>query len=399
MGFAAATDVPWTIVPTWANGLQETLSWSTDVMQSSGTAVTQHRALRTSPRRSFVCPTLADGQARRAAEMLLAGRSGLWQFPIWPDVQWLDAPLASGATAVPCVTAGYDFVAGGKALLYSGVDTWEIVSIDSIEADHLVLASATTAAYGAGDRLYPLRLARVRNGAEETLLNERAGQRSLTFDIAEACDWPTLASPTMYLGHPVLDVRPSETTAPTASVSRLEQTVDYGTALPVTHDLPGVALRVQQSHWQLYGRAEHTWFRSLIYTLDGRRAPMWVPSFASDLQPIAAVAGGTKTMLIDWAGYAQFGLDRPNRKDVRIELIDGTVLYRRITATSVGAGTETLNLDASLSSASIAPEYVRQISFMALCTLASDDVELDHATDQDGLATVTTGWQAVVPDV
>jgi|SRR5690348_13498609 len=399
MGFAAATDVPWIIVPDWADGVRETLSWSTDVMIATATAVTQHRALRAVPRRSFEFDTVATDQARRAADMLLAGHSGVWQLPIAPDVQWLAAPLDVGVDVVPCATAGFDFVEGGKALLYAGVDTWEIVTIDSIAADHLALSDVTAAAYGVGDRLYPLRAARVRDGAEEQLRNDTAAQRSLTFDVAEPCSWPVLASPTTYQGHLVLDVRPSETTDPTSSYSRLAQTVDYGTAMPVVHDLPGVALRAQQSHWQLFGRDQHTWFRSLLYTLDGRRVPIWVPSFAADLQPVAAIAGSSAAMQVEWAGYAQFGLGKPNRRDVRIELHDGTVFYRRTTAAVASGNTETLTLDSALASTSIAAEAIRQVSFMALSTLASDDVEIDHVTDADGLATATTGWLAVVPDV
>lgn len=399
MGFAASTDVPWTIPPDWANGMQESLSWLTDITQATATGVTQHRALRSVPRRAFAFSVVAGDQGRRAADMLLAGHSGIWQLPIWPDVQWLDAALNAGVVSIPCATAGYDFAAGGKALLHAGVDAWEVVTIDTIAADHLGLTAATSADYPIGSRLYPLRRALVRDGAQERLLNDCLGTRQLTFDIMEPCAWPVLATPTMYKGHLVLDERPDEADSPTSSNVRLAQTVDYGTSIPMVHDLAGVALRGQQSHWKLYGRDQHTWFRSLLYTLDGRRVPIWVPSFAADLRPVAAIAGGSQTLSVEWAGYTQFGLGKPNRRDVRIELDDGTVFYRRITAAVIAGANETLTLDAALSTSAIAPERVRQISFMALSTLASDDIELDHATDADGLATATTGWQAVVPDV
>jgi len=398
MGFTASADVPWTVPPDWTNGVQELLASSTDVMQASGTAVTQHRALRSTPRRAFSFEVAADGQSRRTAEMLLAGHGGTFQLPIWPDVQWLSAPLDAGVDLVPCVTAGYDFVAGGKALLFRAVNTWEIVTVAAIAGGHLGLAGVTGADYGPGDRLYPLRRALVRTGAEESLFNDDAGLRRLTFDIDEACEWPVLAG-TEYLGHIVLDVRPDETTDPTSSNSRLLQTVDYGISLPVVHDLPGIALRAQQSHWRLFGRDQHTWFRSLCYTLDGRRVPVWVSSFARDLLPVATIAGGSAAMTVEWAGYTLLCLGKPNRRDLRIELVDGTVFYRRITAAVESGNTEILTLDSSLSSDSISPWAIRAVSFMALCTSASDEVELDHATDADGLATATTGWQAVVPDV
>lgn len=399
MGFAATTEVPWTIPPEWSGGVQETLTSLTDIMQATATAVTQHRSLRAVPRRSFTFNVAAGGQDRRAADALLAGHGGIWQLPIWPDVQWLDAPLSAGAASIPCITAGYDFVAGGKALLYTGVNTWEIVDIDTVASDHLGLTLTTVGDYAIGARLYPLRQARVRDGAEESLYCEDVSKRKLVFDIVEPCSWPALSSPTLYLTHPVLEQRPDETTSPTSRYARLAQTVDYGTSLPVVHDLAGVALRGQQSHWNLYGRDAHTWFRSLLYTLDGMRVPIWVPSFAADLQPAATIAGNSKTLSVEWCGYALFGFGKPNRKDVRIELDDGTVLYRRITAAVDAGTTETLTLSASLSSSAITPAQIRQIAFMTLSTLASDEIEIDHATDADGLATATVGWQAVVPDV
>jgi hypothetical protein len=399
MAFASAGERIWPVPPDWSNGVRETLAFGTDVLTASATAVTQHRSFRTSPRRVFSFETLAGEQDRRVADMLLAGWGGAWQLPIWPDVQWLASTLVSGATSVPCATDGFDFVAGGKALLYSAVNSWEVVTVASIASDHIALASAASGTFAAGARLYPLRRARVRGGAEERLYNDQVGRRSLAFDIDEPCDWPTLSGVTTYLGHDVLDVRPSERDDPAASVSRLEQGVDYGAALPVVHDLPGVSLRVQQSSWLLSGRAQHTWFRSLLYTRCGRLVPIWVPSFAADLKPAGTIAGGSTSLSIEWTGYTLFGLGQANRRDLRIELTDGGVLYRRVTAAVEAGATETLTLNASLDAGSIAPERIRAVSFMALCTQGSDETEIDHQTDADGIATATTGWQAVVPDV
>jgi hypothetical protein len=399
MAFGATGERIWPVPPDWSNGVRESLAFGTDLMTANATAVSQHRSYRTSPRRQFSFETLAHAQSRRVADMLLAGWGGAWQLPIWPDVQRLAAPLSTGVTSVPCATAGFDFVAGGKALLYSEVNSWEVVAIDSVAGDHLALTTGTSGAFAQGARLYPLRRARVRGGADERLYNDDLGRRSLAFDIDAACDWPVLSGGTTYLGHDVLDVRPDEGNDPAASVSRLEQSVDYGVALPFVHDLPGVALRVQQSSWLLSGRARHTWFRSLLYTRCGRLVPIWVPSFSADLKPAAAIAAGSTTLPIEWAAYTLFGFGKPNRKDLRIELTDGTVLYRRVTGAAEVGSTENLTLSSSLDAGSIAPERILAISFMALCTLGSDETEINHQTDADGLATATTGWQAVVPDV
>ena len=399
MGFAAGAGKIWPVPPDWSRPVVERLALGTDIMQASATGVTQHRGLLATPRRGFQFQVLADGQDRRVADMLIAGYGGAYQLPIWPDVQPLLAPLAAGAVEIPCVTAGYDFVAGGKALLYRAVNEFELVDVDAIDTDQVTLAAPTASAFAAGSRLYPVRRARLHDGGDEVLLNHSVSRRTYEFDIDEPCDWPVLSAPTQYLDHMALDVRPDESNNPTAAYARLTQGVDYTVAAPYTYDYPDFAFRRQQSHWKLFGRAEHTWFRSLFYTLDGRRVPIWVPSWASDLTLAAPIAGGSASVSIEWAGYTLFGLGRNNRKDIRIELNDGTVFHRRITAAAELTATETLVLDASLDAGSIAPDQVREISFMALCTLASDSVEIAHMTDADGVATTTTGWQAVVPDV
>lgn len=393
----------WPVPPDWSNGVTETLAFATDVMQATATASSQHRATRVAPRRSFGFDVVACGPERRATDMLLAGYSGEWLLPIFPDVQWLRGSVEAADEFIGCQTEGFDFAVGAKALLWHGINAWEVVEVAEIEETGLALAAPLANDWAGpgiapGACLYPLRRANLQDGVEEELLSDIAGKRSLNFNILDACDWPALDAPTLYLGHPVLTVRPDESENPTASYSRLLQSVDYGTAAPLVHDLPKLALRTQQHRWVLHRRPAHAWFRSLLYTLDGRRVPMWVPSWNSDLKMADAIGAASVYLQVEWAGYTLFGLNQPNRRDIRIELSDGSVFYRRIAASIEAGDVETLTLDSALGVA-VAPGAVRCVSFMALCTLASDSIEIEHATDAAGVATATTGWQAVVPDV
>lgn len=399
MGFEADGVRIWPITPDWSDGMVESLSWGTNLMRATGTAVSQHLGYQIAPDRALSFDVLADKDNRRFIDMILGGWGRNWLLPIWPDVQFLTADLASGVTEIPCLTAGYDFVAGGKALLYVSKNNWEVVEIDTVETDHLALTTGTDAAYVAGSRLYPLRLARLGEGSEQTFLSDDLGKRRLKFNVIEDCDWPVLSAPTTYLTHPVLDVRPDESSDPSMDFYRMTQGVLYDGAQPLTHDLPDQALIAQKMNWLLAGRLQHTWLRSLLYTLKGQLNPIWVPSFARDLQSIATVVGGSTSMSVAWAGYTQFAKGRDNRRDLRIELFDGSVLYRRVTNAVEAGEAETLTLSSSLSGSSIAPEKIKQISIMSLAVMASDAVEIQHATDANGLASVTLGWQGVVPDV
>jgi hypothetical protein len=398
MGFSVDSSRIWPVPPDWNSGVSETLGWGTNVMRASATGVSFHLGYQDGPSRTMAFEVAAWHQERRIADMLLAGHRGRWLLPIWPDVQWLGATLASGSTAIPCATDGFDFVEGGQALLFDAPNDWEVVVIDTVASDHLGLVGATIAARGARTRLYPLRSARVQDGAEERMQSDQAARRRLSFDLDGPCDWPGLVDPTTYLGHPVLEARPDESEDPTATYSRLRQTLAFDGARPLDYDLADLALRAQQTRWKLQGRTEHAWFRSLLYTLQGQLVPMWLPSFAQDLQPAAAIAGSSTSLSVEWAGYTLFAKGRHNRRDLRFELDDGTVLYRRVSNAVEAGATETLTLSSALDTGSIAPERIRQVSIMCLATLASDTVEIEHVTDAAGVARATLGWQSVVPD-
>lgn len=392
-------DQVWSITPDWSDGVREQLSWDTEVLTASATAVSTHRSLWPGPRRRLTFDLYSADREFRLVQMMLGGHGGAWLLPVWPDQQWLATTVWPESTTVACRTAGFDFVVGGKVLLYGDLLRHEVAVIESILPDGLVLAGPVLGTFRKGDRIIPLRRAHVEQGARARFKGSRTSRVSLAFDIAEPCDWPALDSLPTYRGHPVIDTRPNEDDDPTASAERLVATVDYGAGLPFVHDMAGVSLRQQSHSWLLDGRAEHNRFRSLLYMLDGSRVPVWVPSWTGDLAAAAPIPGNSPTLTVQYAGYSQFAHGQRTRQDLSIELTDGTVLRRRVEDAVQVAGTEVLTLDAPLASTSIAPRRIREISFLSLCTMASDTVQIDHLTDQDGVATSTTAWQEVVPDV
>ena len=121
-------------------------------------------------------------------------------------------------------------------------------------------------------------------------------------------------------------------------------------------------------------------------------------SWTQDLKVVAPISSAATTISVQWAGYTLFGKGKHNRKDLRIELNNGTVFYRRISNAVEAGANETLTLSSALGAA-VTPGQIRCVSFMALCTLASDEIDLEHEADSDGVATSTRPWKAVVPDV
>jgi len=390
----------WTFPPNWNSTLKETLEWLTDVLQSPSGAE-QRRALRLAPRRSFSFEVLVN-QAQRTRSDLWAHVLGAQPFalPIWTDTQYLGSPVAPESSAIAASTAGFDFAAGGMAVLAS--EDWsisELVDVDQVVAGGLTLAAPTLHAWPAGSRLLPARKALLQSLPEPVRMTDELARSSLSFELIEPCSWPAQLPATVYRGKPVLETRPDESNDLTLGYERLTQRLDNQVGIPRITDTSGYGFVLQQHAWALWGRDEHTAFRSLLYGLRGRQASIWVPTHAADLVATGQVQG--QTLQVQPCGYADLvttGKARMGRQDIRIELATGEALHRRITAAATGATLETLALDQPLP-AGVSASTITRISFMALCRLAEDSAEITHHTDADGLAKATLKFRGVRADL
>lgn len=391
--------IVWCLPPDWANGVLERLAWLTEILQARS-GEPQKRGLRLAPRRTFEFDVLAEGQQRRLLDAMLADWSGrVWGLPIWPDGQLLGTSVAGGATTIPVNTTDLDFSDGGLALLWNSVSDWEVIEVDTVAADHLVAMRGLLKNWARGARIWPMRTARLGSDAEQQLWNDAAGTVHPSFTLVEPSDWPASWLGPTYRGLPVFELRPDEGTDPSATYPRSIEPLDNDTGIPVVIDWAGVAYRSPAHHWILAGRAARAAFRSLLYAFKGQLKNAWMPSWLSDLQLVEPVASASAVLIIEWAGYTRFGKQQINRRDIRIELLNGTVLYRRIIASiEIDAATEQLVLDATIG-LDITPATVRVISFMALSELGSDAIEIQHETDADGIAVSALSMKAIKRDV
>lgn len=395
--------VPWTFVPDWAEGIVERLGWRTDVM-GSPSRDEQRRGLRQSPTRRFELRSLLSHAERSAFDLAVYSWGGrTWAMPVWPDIVWLPQAVALGATAVACDTAGRDFVDGGLALLRAAAmdapRRYEVVEIQTVAADSLVLVRPTLQAWPAGSRLYPMRLADLVEQPQVRRLNDAVLEARYQFEVAEPCDWPAVMPATLYQGHPVLEQAPEFSQALDGDWERVFRHRDNPTGFGLRTDTAATPATLRQHRWTLFGRAEQTAHRSLLYALQGRFKALWAPTFDSDIQLAAPVSAATAALDIAAIDYPRHGAGRVGRRDIRIELADGTAFHRRITASAtLDADTERLVIDSALGQ-DVAIAQVRRISFMALSRQNADETEIEHVTDADGTAKSAMTFRSIRDDL
>lgn len=382
----------WSLPPNWTEPLIETLAWLTDVQIAVAGTVTR-TPLRDAPRRSWEFAVLADRVERRWVEHALFDWSGrVWALPMFVDTVWCRSPVAAGATEIAVDTTGLDFVVGGLAMLWRDVAAYELVEVASLTHDtgeRLRLRAPTRRAWPSGTRLIPCRTARLTDAPELRRHTDRLVSTLLRFEATEPCDWPAVLPATRYRGFPVLEHRSDETRDPSASLARRVDLLDGEIGRRHVDDLSGLAWTTQSHAWRLFGRVERAAHRSLLYGLQGRAEALWLPTWADDLEVIETIGETALTLTVAACGVSRSLRQQAGRRHLRIELADGAVFYRAIEASSEitlssGETVERLRLDAAIGRV-VRPDQVRLVCWMALVTLASDTVELQHHADSEGL--------------
>lgn len=349
------------------------MEWMTDVLRAP-TGPEQRRRLRIAPRSVLQFNGLESGRRRRWMENLLhANGSGLWGVPTPGDARQLAVALPAGSATIPIDPTAARFEAG-RAVLLRGEDPEQAERADvvAVEPDRVEVATPTLHDWPPGTQVVPLALARLDAMPQ---LDRFTADATVPFRVAfrteTPLDWPEDAGEHAYRGFPVLEWRPDWLAEPSYSPERELARVDAGTGPVVVYDQSGVPVTVSTYQFVLQGRAQLSRFRSLLYALGGRWGAIWVPTWARDLEVVADAPAGSATLDVEWSGLAAIG--QPiNRRDLRIELVDGTVLYRRIEgAARMGQDVEKVLLDQPLPRA-LAAADVRLVSFIALCRQDTD---------------------------
>jgi hypothetical protein len=257
----------------------------------------------------------------------------------------------------------------------------------------------TLAAWPAATKFYPARSALFAEQPARTRKTDRVEEIAATFLVNETSDWPATSFATTYRSHPVLEQRPDEAQDLTGTFERLLRTLDNGASLPFIVDSADEPFEVREHAWFAAGISEHSALRSVIYALAGRLQSVWVPTHAQDLVLLETTGAASTALTVEHTGYTRFGLGVNGRRDIRIELVNGTAIHRRISAAQeLSATREQLSIDTG-PGVEISPANVLRISFMALMRGQSDEVEIEHLTDIAGVARARVTLQALRDDV
>lgn len=384
--------IAWPFPPNWRDQVTERLTWNTDILTSEST-VEQRRALRLAPRRTILMDhQMIAGNRRKMDSLLYAWSGRQWLTPLWFDVQRTSQTYPIGSTTLVCTTAKRDFKAGSYAILVADDgSTHEMMQIESVDASSIIVTAPLQSRWPKGSRLCPAKRMQLQSMPSATRLTDDVSLISVEFECRDPSDWSPALPATTHRGYAVLDIKPNESRDITYSMQQAITTLDNGSAMPATAATSKRVMPAVGCRYHLIGAEAHGQWRRILYGLRGRQKAIFVPTYGNDLELISV--DSAQLVIVD-IGYARFINAQVGRRDLRVELNDGTILYRSIlSAVSNNDGTETLDTNASLDPQT--PATIKRVSYMALMRLAQDTVEIIHETDIEGSATMALSFIGV----
>jgi hypothetical protein len=373
----------------WKRPVNESLQYATTVLRKRRGSE-QRASLRSKPIRTLEYEFLLHGeQATQVFQSVLFNRQhralGL---PVWADKQRLAAQLTAGSNVIPVNTVYREYDAGSLVVLATDPFTYEVGQVLSVADDAITLNGATTRTWKAGTVVVPVVRATLDPGVNYDSLTRLLYRPVLAFNVDRSYDSDRRydnAVDVTYRGSEVFltpsrllstdqarkhqHVRDGETQATDFGLSQFVSLNDHP---QVSFDHPVV----------LTSRAQIAKLLGFTKRMKGQWKSCWVPSWQPDFTlAMDATSTDTSIKVRDWQNYTQFYALNKMRRDIIIFLRDGTQIMRRITnSTNQGDGTETLSLDAALGT-DFTINDVARISFLKLCRLDANRIELPWITD------------------
>lgn len=364
--------------PLWpfpvAQEITEVLEWRTDVLRT-GTGE-QRIALRPRPREIVTFRHRLDalGMAR-AAELAHAGFAGDWRVPLWHMALQPGADVAAGATEILIDTTVADFRSGSLAAIAVDGHEAAAMAIGGVQPDRLVLTEPLNqqlpAVSVAAHRITvaPVRAGVLTSAVEIARRRQGDGMVTASFLLRGA---PDISAPVLpsYLGRPV-QTDPSLIRRPlTASLRRAVEYVDNGFGPVVVEPLREVFERGEAITLKAQGPNARWGLRRWLWSLRGRQASFWLPTWGRDLQLRAAMTSGSVLMRVAPVASLPAYVGRP----IMLEM-PTALRFRTITAAIAEGDDHRLTLSSNLGEP---VPLGTKVHFLTLMRADADKMDIRH---------------------
>ncbi len=370
--------------------IQESLEYKTPSLLSRDVHE-QRMGRRRQPRRELEYTVSTHGSVRRLLNSLLFGQGrGPYYLPIWADASVVAGILALAPT-IPVDTTARDYETGQKAILWQSETAYELVDV-TLDAfgDPSIGVSAVANTYVGNVIVAPCRVAyltpetdikSIAKGKEHQTLRFRLKWNDEEPVVYNRSDSKYQAGFTTYRGVELFDMfklRFDWVDEESYKSQRYEDEIDHGGAYTWIPRVMGSAQTLGLSV-TITDRAKFQELLGWWQYHEGRRVPLWVPTYQDDFK-VLSIAGNNVT--IEHMDYTANYAINAARRDVCFIASNGALTARRITNAVDNGADETLTLDG-------APVANAMMSFLPFCRSDSDRIEINYRRWESGGAVET----------
>ncbi len=383
-------NVLFTLAPSTDKPYVEKLTWRTDIITSYDGSE-QRVSLSDNPDTEINMTLLTHRKSAHLVESLLWGwQSKAYGLPMWHRATPLTQSASAGNTEIFLDPSFSNFSVDGIIILWRGQDLYEAQEIEEIRSSSIVLRRPLQNGWPVGVSAMPLRAARLPADVQVQWLTPDIASYQLNFILNEPEIEPAADLGIYYRGLYVMNHMHNWTSPVQEKSSLVLDAFETETGNRFVVQRRKTPATVKNHSLFLNSKSKIRAVRRWLYGRRGAAAPFWLPSGKADLQVVARIEAGSDELTVASAGYHSVVLERNNRRDLIIYTRRGTFL-RRISASATGdtPGTEIIKLQTTIDTR-IEPSEVIMVSFLGLCRLENDSVELDWRSEKLVLCNLST---------
>lgn len=360
---------------TWADGLDESLTWKTDVLIAHD-RTEQRVQMRTMPRRQWQWKFLVAGSSRRKMETWLGLRmTRQICTPVWRDVGGTTAHIVAGASLIPVETAYMEYAVGRQVAVFNAWNHFELRTVSGIGSGYVAVEAPFTRDWPAGTMVAPCRFGICLQQRTIARFTEDVAEYQVAFEALGESLMPAMAKPDTYRSIPVCP-QVSSWESPETTLDNQWVRLDNDTGV-LEYDIQSIEpVIAREATFLVVGRAKIDEMLRFLFACAGRLAPFWLAADDRGFELAAPAAQDATTVVIEPIDY-DFALEGSAARE-HIELIttDGTIIRRKITAiATLPSGLEQWTLDSGLPVA-IEAATLNRCAWLELVRLQSDEVSL-----------------------
>lgn len=383
---------PFFYLQNWKFSYKETWTYLTSIIRRKNS--TEQRArMRVTPRKTLTMNSLVTKENYQELNNLLFGwHNQAFAVPVWPDSSYSPLAIAQGENVVTLADDNLNFYPEALVAIYSDINTFEMIEIESINGAELTFTNGTANAWPENTSVVLMHIARLSNRQQSEQYTDNVSTITPTF----RCD-PVLtktardgvAAPLTYNSKELWVTKANwsknRRNLSQAYLDEIDSRTGNNRAFPLMDFSP----QIKAYNYTLISSLDIALFKEFIERRAGKAIPCYIPTFDSDFTVTSLIGDQDTVIDVKDNHYRNFVEAHGARNNLYLELYDGTYFTAKIQSTTDnGDGTQRLSLDQSFG-VEISVSEIKLVSILTYARLVSDVITFNYLTADKCEVTIT----------